>query len=807
MESDPTVAEIDEMVDRASSAERRPRRMARRKEQEAESDEGVARLEDAPANAASAAAEEASDETVRPRKKQPPALPQKTMAELDLADVLPRELPKPTENVKTLGDLNARYNIGDSTDFKLQVWRTYPKLFPGGVKADGFYDTWDQALTEELIQSEYGGGVYRVVVVGPHPSKPNNTKHYDSISISIPGDAKHTRLPKAMQAVAQGGDIAPPSPLPAMMMPSAENPKLSEAAMKLAFDVADKEREERKRIEERSADAIDRAQRIMDPIVEAHSRRADDLVRAERERSETERRMLNERLDEERHERRRIEEKLEAVTREFQMQRNSAAAELRELLPLMKGNGDEGKTAERMLESVLDKHRGEIEAMRATHASLIESINRQHQDALSSMREAHRLEVATLREATTREVQSERDAARRREERIEDQLKAEREERRRDQDRFREQLNERDQSWKDRLEMQKQSQEQSWDARHQSVVANYENRLLWQAQEIDRLKADMAELRAKATDSSDPIAIVAKAREIKEAIGGPEASASSSGGGLGLGAGGEDWRTIAAEGLVERVPQILGTIGTMLGGQGGAQQQPAAPQASPRVGSIIQTPQGEMVVVSAPNMPGGVGMMPKAAFEAQQAAAQQQSARRLSGGGRLARRVMPDVDEVLARRQSRRGSVSVVPNLGAGLPRRRPPWEGGGEEAPVQQAPVQQAPPQQAPPQAQAVPVSAQAAPLVESGSRRPSPIERQGLRVIAKLVHDSVMNADEPEDFVRNVMQQWPPDVLKRIAGSYTVDEVIVGVQQIAPQGAGATPEGQKFCREAFTMLKETIG
>lgn len=805
MSSDPTADEIDEMVGRASS-EKRPRRLATRRppetETEVETGSDGGRDDDSPAHVSEPEPERAK------RKRPAPAEPaQQTIEELDVADVLPRDLPKPSENVKTLGDLNAKYNIGDSPEFKLQVWRTFPKLFPGGVKADGFYDTWSEPLTEEMVQSEYGGGTYRIAVVGPHPTKPNNTKHYDSLSLSIPGEAKHTRIPRAMQAVAGGGASADHGPMPGpVIVPQPENAKLSETAMKLAFDVADKERDERRRIEDRSADAVEKARSLADPIIQSERRRADELVQAEKERSETERRMMNERLDRERDERDRLEKKLENVMQEMQMQRSSAASELKELLPLVQRPDDSGKAAERMLESVLAKHRDEIASMAAQHQQMIESINRQHQDALSSLREANRIEVQSIRESARREVESERDAARRREERIEDQLKAEREERRRDQDRGREQLAERDQQWRDRLDQQKQSIEQSWDARHQSVVANYENRLLWQQTEIDRLKSEVSDLKSKMTDSGDPIAIVHKAKEIREAMGIPESSSSGGGGGggIGIGGGNEDWRTVAAEGLVERVPQIIGTLGAIFG-QGQPQGQPQQSQQPPPIGSVVQTPQGEMVVVAAPHLPGGVGLMPRAAYEAQQA-------QRALPQGQGRRRVMPDLEEMQQRRHSRRReSVSVVPNLGADLPRRRPPWEGGGEEAQPQRRvsrPQPQPQPEQQAAQIQPVPVQMQQAPQqAPMGARQLNALERQGLRVIAKLVHDSVMNADEPDEFVERVMGEWNPDVLRRVVGGYAVEDIMRGIAETAPNGAGATPEGQKFCREAFSQLKEALG
>jgi hypothetical protein len=779
--SDPASDEIDDIVSQAVQSEpKKPRRMVSR----------------------TAKQREKSDDNADSEEQE--SLPQRTMEELDLSDILPKDLPKPAENVKTLGDMIAKYGIGDNPEFKLQVWRTYPKLFPGGLKADGFYDTWEQPLSEELIQSEYGGGTFRVVVQGPHPTKPNTPKHYDSVTLQLAGEPKYQRIPRALQGKEVDTSAAPPPP--PMMMQSTENPKLAETAMKLAVDMADKEREERRRMEDRAGESMQRASAMVAPVVEAERKRADDVLAAQRERADSERRFLQERLEEERDSRKRLEARLESL----EMNRPSMASELRELAPLFGPRGDEGKTAERMLESVLEKHRGELDSLRQQSNQMIETMNRQHAEVISSMRGSHQNEITSLRESNARELAAERDAGRRREERVEDQLKMEREERRRDQERGRELLDERDRQWKDRIEMQVASTNQAWEARHQSVIGNYENRILWMQQEVDRLKSEVGDLRNKAVDSTDPIAIVHKAKEIKDAIGVPDvspSSPSSSGSGIGI-SGGEDWKTIAAEGFSEKLPQLLQVVGNLLGGTGGAQQ---APQQLPPVGSIVQHPQlGECVVVQDPRMPGGVGLQPRAAYEAQQAAAQAPRSRMLPSNEPRRARVMPDAQSVQPRP---RKSVQVVPNLGEGLPKRRPPWEGGGME---ESRPASQPQPRRtsAPTQAvQRVQEDQQdLAPAEEAGQeqgsdrRRMTPIERQAIQVIAKLVHDSVMNADEPDEFADKMMTQWSPDILRKMVGEYSPDDIARGIVELQPNSAGATPEGQKFVKVAFKEISERI-
>ena len=788
--------EIPDIISRAEPPKRKRRVVTKRSEPEPD-----ASADDDDVDTADTA--DGGDEEPEPVGKQ------KTMEDLDLRDMLPQQTIKPAENVKSLGDVIAKYNIGNSTEFKLQVWRTYPKIFPGGGKADGFYDTWDQPLTEELIQSEYGGGNFRIVVMGPHPTKPNTLKHYDSVSLNLAGTPKFDRQPKAVQQSqgSAGASIEMPSP---MLMAGQENAKLSETAMKLAVDMAGHERLERIRVEERADAKAATALAATQPVMDAERRRADDLIRAERERSETERRYMQERFDESRGEQRKLLERIE----QMEANRPNMAAELKEILPFMqqpRDNGEGNKTAERMMESVLEKHRVEMESMRTQQQQMIDNLNRQQESMVTSMRGSHQHEIATMRESNARELQAERESGIRRQERADDQLKMEREERRRDQERHRELLESNERTWKERLEMQIASLNASWESRHQSVLGTHETRGLWLQQEIDRLKADLSDTKGRMSDNSDPIAIVHKAKEIREAIGGPEHSSGGSGGsGGGIGMGGmEDWKNLAVEGLTERAPQLLQVLGGLLSGQPQQQQQY-------QVGQVVQTPQGEMVVIQTPQ---GLALTPKAALDQQQA---QQQGRMLPPQGQRQpqqrRRVMPDADEVAnangGGRRKRRGPIAATPNFAdagvygeAPLPvrGRRPPWEGGGsdddEQPQRQQQPQQQPQPQQQQPRRTSKPEQAK-----QRIARQMNQQERQGLSVVAKLVHDAVMNADEPEEFAERMLKEWAPDMLKRVISGYSPDDIARGIAETQPTSAGATPAGQAFVRQAFAQIEGAL-
>jgi hypothetical protein len=243
--------------------------------------------------------------------------------------------------------------------------------------------------------------------------------------------------------------------------------------------------------------------------------------------------------------------------------RPSIGQELRDLMPLLvrpepvRGSGDL-EIAQRVLDSQSEKHRAETESMRAGQTQLMES-----------MRQMHERDVAAMREAGSREIQAEREAWRHREQRYEDMLRNEREERRRDQEASRERMDERDRQWKDRLEQQEINLKQQWEARLSLVESNYSERIRWMQAENDKKTQENNDLRSKAAESMDPIAQLAKFRQIKDVARDtlglsdpmPPPPPPPSGGGIGLGsaASGLDINEIAQTAM-ERAPEILGAL-------------------------------------------------------------------------------------------------------------------------------------------------------------------------------------------------------------------------------------------------------
>lgn len=84
--------------------------------------------------------------------------------------------------------------------------------------------------------------------------------------------------------------------------------------------------------------------------------------------------------------------------------------------------------------------------------------------------------------------------------------------------------------------------------------------------------------------------------------------------------------------------------------------------------------------------------------------------------------------------------------------------------------------------------------------------MERQGLQVLAKEVHDSVVQAEEPEEFVAKMVEKYPTNVLQQIVGAYTDRQIVRGIIQLQPNSAGATPAGRTFVGRAFGLLRKAV-
>lgn len=745
---------------------------------------------------------EAKPESKRVSRRAPePVVDEDEDLDEDDAPSLPRELPKPSETQRSLAGMLGKYRIGEDPNFRIQLHRLLPKYLPGGIQAHGYLEEFTQAITEEYIASEYGGGTYEVRVLGPDPkSPPNGVRRYDSIKVEMAGAPNPERLARSVRAKLDAASAAPVAIAPVQMAPvvQQENPGLATQALKMAGDMAERERDERRRAEDRATANVDAARAMFEPVVEAERRRADDILRAERERAASERGNLEERLREAREEYRRLEAKVEIMSASPQ---SSMSEELLKVLPMFKGDGEAAAAAQRAAESI-------TKSLIEGHKAEIESLHKQHQTMLESIRASHLAEIASVRDARRAEVESERESSRARDLRHEEALKNAHEERRRDMELYKRTADERDTQWRDRMEQQELNLKMMWESRVETQKSNYESQLQWLRSEAEQLQARIRMFESQAADRGDLVKQLSSMSQLrsvaKDALGiddsPPPAPAPAGGGGIGLsGIGDQSWPDVISSAL-ENLPAIL----QVMNGGGGQQQQPpqqmqqAPQQQQPPMqpGQVVQTPQGTMVVVQTPN---GLALAPKDQYDAYQA--QQRASHGAPGAPRPRGLFAPSAQPGGQPRKKPSDGIPV-PDMAAGLPKPRP-W---GE--PVQPPMPDMSPQQQ---QAQQSPQQQQPAPA-RGRTSKPQPqgnMDQTKLMIaneVAKMVHTSVEGGDEPEEFAQKVLTGgYPRAIVQAIAGM-TDEEVISGIKQAQPNSAGATPAGQRFVREALAALRAGV-
>lgn len=651
-----------------------------------------------------------------------------------------RPLPQPEENVRTLDDLMAKYRLGIDHDFYVEVHRVWPKIFPGGTPAEGLYDTYQQSVTEEFVQTEYGGGKYRAIVKGPRPNGEPGMKHYGSYTFNVAGEPNYKRVPRAVQAQ-QARNADQPVVGPVMVSGGlGDNPKLVEKAFDVVTGQLDSEREERRRLEDggKKGHGIDES--VFSKIAAAHERRADDVQQAAREQIEHERVMLKERLEEERGRVRLLEDKVSNMQNQPPAPQIDIGEQFAKIAGVLKGDGE---ITNKVLDQVLGKHKEELQAVREAH-----------QREIDAMRAGHTSEMQMLRESHGRMAEAERQQADARVLRVDDQLKSEREERRRDRERWDEQLRDRELQWKDRQQAAIDSANAQAEARYNTMRTSLENRIEFLNGEIDRMRREIEDLRAKDIEVRDPVLQMQKARELADLAKGMFGQPVDSSGGIG-GNHEEPGFGKLLEKIGGDVPQILDALGRAFnsgGGGGGGVAQP----------SIVMTPQGPAQVVQTPQGPMLIPM---------QGSNPQQLPR--GGGGRSPQRqVMPDENEIFAEEERRRRRQKQQ-----STPKRT-------SRVPEQQVEATQSTPD------------------------IPPDVEKMAIKEITRLIDESVMGADEVEEFVEKVIKNYPEPILKQVV-QYDVGQLLQAIASNPEtrNSAALTPGGQRFVKDAFYQLRKTMG
>jgi len=90
--------------------------------------------------------------------------------------------------------------------------------------------------------------------------------------------------------------------------------------------------------------------------------------------------------------------------------------------------------------------------------------------------------------------------------------------------------------------------------------------------------------------------------------------------------------------------------------------------------------------------------------------------------------------------------------------------------------------------------------------SRRPRRPRDVTAARVAKLVHESMCNRDDPEDFVEKIMSAgFPLTVLEDLCAKDD-QEILTDIRDVEPHSAGVTPAGQRFVRDAMRLLRDEV-
>lgn len=705
-----------------------------------------------------------------------------------------RDLPAAEESVKTLGELMAKYRVGDDPDFKALVYRVWPKVFPGGVLAEGYYAQYDQPFTEQTLADEYGGGHYRIAIHGPRPHSTHGTKHYASMVVKIAGEPRTDRVPNRGVGATPVQGATPMQSYQPQPLPPTDGvvDKVFTTLHEVFRDERQERRESLREAEQRQIDASRSSKETMDQIGSIYEKFTREALESERAAHERERRLTEERVQEREARMADLERRHAEEQRRMAEERRSAPDPLDALTraaSLFKGDG--GESQQRILDSVLAKHREEIAMFREESAR-----------ATDRIREANAHEAAAIRDASRREVEAERLASASRERELLRQIENAREERTRDAERYREDLANREQAARDRLEQQRETINMQQEARFQTLSQQSELRLTYLRDELERKTHELEELRSSAREDKDPITVMRRMKEFqntaKDVFGFEEASSR------GVGSETAPTPTPATtsidyskvfEGLMEKGPQYIEAIGSLLRGPQGQPGQPGQPQGQPppRPGQILQLPHGTFQVVQTAN---GLGMIPFNPPQAQppipvRLANQPQRALPTPQQRPQPRPQQPlsDLDAVL-----REGEVEAEQTA---KPSQKPP-------RPRTAGPRPQKPATPAAPQLPAVQAAPQPPPAPQP-PRVPTAIEKQAAEVIGGMLNSHIMQGDEPEDMLANIVGKFPDEMLRAVA-AYNIEDVLGLIREIQPNSAVFTPGGVLFTQSVFQQLRATL-
>lgn len=679
----------------------------------------------------------------------------------DEPDGLPvrHKIPKP--DVKQAEDIWAwyeKYKVGLNPEMDVQLWRAYPKIFPNGVVAEGPLDTFPMPIDESFIASTYGGGIYEVYAMGPGKNG-HGRRRYSKFTVKIPGVADSTKPSSLVKDAAGKGEMRMQ---PAAPQQPSENVGVVQQALKTLEKSSDDAQKRAKTAEDRvlagAANGTTEAGRLADVIREESDKR----IQMMREQSARESQQLEARL-------RDRDQKIEELRGEVNQMQNATPGMIKEMAEALRPQQQAPGMGQDMMNSILSKHAAEIEAMRSGHAREVDAT-----------RAAHLREIDAMRLSHERERDGDRREAAAREQRIVDQLEQAREERRRDNEMHKQVQEQRDTASRDREQSRIDLVETMWQARMRSAEESSNFRISALSADAERLRGEVAELRSKSREDGDVYAQFEKAKALLD-------MAREAGGGLGdsepaaLPAQAPTSQKGIIEQMVEYGPLIAKTVGDLVGGDAGGKKKRRQP---PPMGSVINTPQGRMVVTPQ-------GLIPEYAY-AQAVNGQQNAQPRMFP--QQPQRVQMQAQPVQQPQQPQQPPQQAQPQPQQPRPQQRRTSRPQGE-APAQDAG-----------QGEHVVVAPNIYESQKQMVEAKEPLSGTMASFVAKALDVGLNEAMEVEEFINDIRVKVPETYLQDLV-KYTAQEVLASVREHAPKSLALSPGGIEFTANVMQRLRAMYG
>lgn len=651
-----------------------------------------------------------------------------------------------------------KYAVGQNPEMDVQLWRVYPKIFPNGVVAEGPLDTFPMPIDESFIASTYGGGIYEVHAMGPGKNG-HGRRRYSKFTVKIPGIPDSTKPSALVRDAAGKGEPRMQGPIP---VPPSENVGVVQQALKTLEKTSDDAQKRAKVAEDRviagATSGSTEAVKIIDLVREDAGKREQLL----REQQSRESRQLEERL-------RDRDRKLNELQGEVKQMQNAAPTLFKEMADALRQPVQAPGVNQEMMNNLLTKHAAEIEAMRNGNAREIEA-----------MHAAHLREIESMRKSYGGDRESDRREAAAREQRIVDQLEQAREERRRDNEMHKQMQEQRDTASHEREKSRVDLVETMWQSRMHSAEESASFRVNSLSAELERLRGELADLRSKAREDGDAYAQIEHAKQLLNV------ARDSVGGGLG------DVETVAPvvqqggqKNILDQVMEYGPAIGKMVTDLVGAdagkkkrrQQQPMPP-----MGSVVNTPQGRMVVTPQ-------GFIPEYLY-AQTVASQQHAQPRM----------FPQQQRQQVPMQQQPMPQQPMPQNQQRAPQQTP--QARRTSRPPDDALLSSAPP--APVEHVVVAPNIYEAQEQMEGAKEP--LSGTAASFVAKALNDGLNEAMEVDEFIDEIRKKVPETYLQDLV-KYTAAEVLASVQEHAPKSLALSPGGVEFTTAVMQRLRIMYG